>query len=136
MKHNFVVRWEDKHFKNRIKSFPTNTMVSIVHLKCKTRFKVCIGIHIKYQFWFIFIFTTTLHQIHMMKNPKFLQNTIFMFLMTENVILNLFKITSNCSSNTCWIMNMHHNGIGCGVMVVQQNLKVASHGFLCQGILV
>ncbi len=24
---------------------------------------------------------------------------------------------------------MHHNGIGCGVMVMQHNFKIASHGF-------
>jgi hypothetical protein len=30
VKHNFVTRWENKHFKNCIKSFLTNTMVSIV----------------------------------------------------------------------------------------------------------
>jgi len=30
VKHNFVARWENKHFKRCIKYFPTNTMVSIV----------------------------------------------------------------------------------------------------------
>ncbi len=52
------------------------------------------------------------------------------------MILNLFNIISNCIGNTWWIMNMHHNDTGCGVMVVQHNLRVTSHGFLCQGILV
>ncbi len=56
--------------------------------------------------------------------------------MLKNMTLNLFNIISNCIGNTWWIMNMHHNGIGCGVMVVHHNLKVTSHGFLCQGILV
>jgi hypothetical protein len=72
----------------------------------------------------------------MMKNLKFLQNTIFTFLMIESMILNLFNIVSNCIGNTWWIMNTHHNGIRCGVIVVQHNLKVVSHGLLCQGILV
>ncbi len=51
--------------------------------------------------------------------------------MTGSMILNLFNIVSNCICNTWWIMNMHNNGIRCGVMVMQHNLKVASHGFMC-----
>jgi hypothetical protein len=65
----------------------------------------------------------------MMKNPTFSYNTIFIFLMTRNMTLNLFNIASNCIGNTWWIMNMNHNGIGCGVMVMQCNLRVANHGF-------
>jgi hypothetical protein len=30
VKHNFVARWEDKHFKKCIKYFPANIVVSIV----------------------------------------------------------------------------------------------------------
>jgi len=30
IKHNFIARWQDKHFKHYIKSFPTNIVVSIV----------------------------------------------------------------------------------------------------------
>jgi len=30
VRHNFVMRWENEHFKNCIKFFPTNIMVSIV----------------------------------------------------------------------------------------------------------
>jgi hypothetical protein len=40
VKHNFVARWEDKHFKQCIKSFPTNTVVFVVEFAKKYSFKV------------------------------------------------------------------------------------------------
>jgi hypothetical protein len=40
VRHNFVARWENKHFKNCIKFFPTNTMVSIVDFTENYSFEV------------------------------------------------------------------------------------------------
>jgi hypothetical protein len=40
VKHNFVARWEDKHFKQCIKSFPTNIVVSMVDFAKKYSFEV------------------------------------------------------------------------------------------------
>jgi hypothetical protein len=54
--------------------------------------------------------------------------------MIETMILSLLITISNCIGNIWWIMNMHHIGIGCGMMVVLPNLRITSHGFLFQGI--
>jgi hypothetical protein len=63
-----------------------------------------------------------------------LTKTIFTFLMIRKMILNLFNIISNYIGNTWWTMDMHHNGTGCGMMVVHINLRVANQGILCQSI--
>jgi len=108
----------------------------IIHLKCKMRSKICTSIHIKYQFWYTYVFATTLQQFHMMKNPIFLRNTIFTFMMIGSMILSLFNIVSNYNGNIWWITSMHHSAIGCGVTVVQHNLRVRNCGFLSQDILI
>ncbi len=51
------------------------------------------------------------------------------------MILNLFNIVSKCIGNIWWNMGMHHNGIGCGMMVSHLNSRITSLGILCQGIL-
>ncbi len=71
----------------------------------------------------------------MMKNCGFSPNNTFTFFTIENTFLNLFNIVSKCIGNIWWNMGMHHNGIGCGVMVVHFNSKVVNVGILCQGIL-
>jgi len=38
--HNFVARWQDKEFKQAIKSFPKDTVVSIVDFVENYKFKI------------------------------------------------------------------------------------------------
>lgn len=45
VRYNFVERWENKHFKNCIKSFPRNTMVSIVDFANNYSFEVQNKVH-------------------------------------------------------------------------------------------
>jgi hypothetical protein len=40
IKHNFVAKWEDKHFKKCIKHFPTNIMVYVLHFAKNYSFEV------------------------------------------------------------------------------------------------
>jgi len=77
VKCKFVAQWEDKQFKQSIKSFPTNIVVSIVAFvknytfKIQNEVKVSTGIITKFLYWCILVSITTLSQIHMMRFLKF-----------------------------------------------------------------
>lgn len=141
VKHNFVTRQQDKHFKHCVKSlnqlilwFMQQILLKVMDLKCKMKSKVCIGIRIRCQYWYTFVSIGILPHIHMMKIHGSLRNTIFTFFMIKKMILSLFNIISNCIGNTWWTMDMHHNGPRCGVMTMHINLRVANHGILCRSI--
>jgi hypothetical protein len=130
VRHNFVAMWENKHFKKCIKHFLANIVVSMVEFANNYSFEV--QNEVQNMHWHTYqvsiivhiCFATTLHLIHL------IQNTISIFLMIKIMIMSLFNIVLNCIGN----MTMHHNGIGCGVMVVHHNLRITNHGILFQGI--
>jgi hypothetical protein len=72
VKHNFVARWQDKHFKICLKSFLVGNMVSIVDFvenysfEVQMNFNPCIGTHFNLIFLCISHLGTILMQILMM----------------------------------------------------------------------
>ncbi len=133
-----MARWEEKQFKNRITSFPANIVVSIVDFVENYSFQV--QNEVQSMHWHTYRILILVHicfhcNLTWPDPYGFSSNTTSTFLMIRNMILNLFNIVSKCNGNIWWNMGMHHNVIGCGMMVSHLNSRITSLGILCQGIL-
>jgi hypothetical protein len=136
-----VARCEHKQFKACLKSFSKNLIMLIVDfhiittLKCKMKFKACIGSLIILAYWFITFIDTIQILILMMKSCLYWYNTTFTFQMTRNTNLNLFNIISNYIGTIHFNKDLCQNGIMFSLMVVQLSWNHSNHGTLLLNIL-